>query len=93
MPRFIQLAYATPQGNKASVPVKLTGAQRAGNFNVVVIGWSDTSSNVTTVTDTSGNTYARAIGPTRNTSAGLSHSIYYAAKNSDDPKIKAVLYD
>ena len=51
-------------------------AQTAGDLNVVVVGWNDTVSSVTSVTDTKGNIYSLAVGPTRGTS--LSQSIYYA---------------
>ena len=79
VPKFIQGNYATPQSTKSSVPIAFTGAQRAGNFNVVIIGWNDATSQVTAVTDTKGNTYLKAIGPTRNTDWNLSQSIYYAS--------------
>jgi hypothetical protein len=72
-----QVAAATPQSPTASVPVTFPAAQTAGDLNIVVVGWNDTTSNVSTVQDSQGNTYALAIGPTRGT--GLSQSIYYAA--------------
>jgi hypothetical protein len=78
IPKFVQGNYATPQSNKSSVPIVFTGAQRAGNFNVVIVGWNDTTASVTNVTDTKGNVYTRAIGPTQNPGA-LSQSIYYSA--------------
>jgi hypothetical protein len=56
--------------------VTYTAAQTAGNLNVVLVGWNDTTSTVTSVTDSRGNTYALAIGPTSGT--GLRQSIYYA---------------
>ncbi len=78
IPKFVQGNYATPQSNKSSVPITFTAAQRAGNFNVVIVGWNDTSAAVTAVTDTKGNVYSKAIGPTANPGA-LSQSIYYAS--------------
>jgi hypothetical protein len=42
------------------------------------VGWTDTTSSVTTVADTAGNTYARAVGPNIY-SPDLSQVIYYAA--------------
>ena len=78
VPKFIQATYATPQGSRSSVPVTFTGAQRIGNFNAVIVGWADASASVTSVTDSKGNVYQRAIGPTRNTGGALSQSIYYA---------------
>ena len=41
------------------------------------MGWNDSTSQVTSVTDTAGNTYILAVGPTRGTA--LSQSIYYAS--------------
>ena len=51
-------------------------AQTAGNLNVVVVGWNDTTSTVTSVVDSRGNSYTLAIGPT--TGTGLRQSVYYA---------------
>ena len=79
---FIQLAYATPQSSQLTVPVTFASAQTAGNLNVVVVGWNDTTAAVNTVTDSVGNVYTLAVGPTKNPgSAGtfsLTQSIYYA---------------
>jgi len=74
---FVQVSYAVPQSPQATVPVTYAKAQAAGNLNVVVVGWNDTNASVTSVTDSKGNVYTRAVGPT--TVAGtLSQSIYYA---------------
>jgi hypothetical protein len=73
---FVQVKAATPQTASASVAVTYTAAQTAGNLNVVLVGWNDTTSAVSSVTDRRGNTYALAIGPTSGT--GLRQSIYYA---------------
>jgi hypothetical protein len=59
-----------------SVSVTYGSAQQAGDLNVVVVGWNDTVSSVSSVTDSKGNTYTLAVGPTRGT--GLSQAIYYA---------------
>ncbi|MBS0182680.1 MAG: hypothetical protein JSS39_09785, partial [Nitrospira sp.] len=79
---FVQLAYATPQTAQLAVPVTFASSQTAGNLNVVVVGWNDTTAAVTSVTDSVGNVYALAVGPTKNPgSAGtfsLTQSIYYA---------------
>ena len=74
---FGQVASATPQSPTASVPVSYPGAQTAGDLNVVVVGWNDTTATVQSVKDSAGNTYSLAIGPTSGT--GLRQSIYYAA--------------
>jgi hypothetical protein len=44
------------------VSVTYTGAQTAGNTNVIAIGWNDNTSSVTSVTDTNGNAYTLAVG-------------------------------
>jgi chitodextrinase len=79
---FIQLASATPQSAQLTVPVPFGSAQTSGNLNVVVVGWSDTTAAVSSVTDSIGNVYTLAVGPTKNPgSAGtfsLTQSIYYA---------------
>jgi hypothetical protein len=76
-PTFVQVKSATPQTASGSVAVTYTLAQTAGNLNVVVVGWNDTTSTVTSVSDSVGNNYVLAVGPTSGT--GLRQSIYYAA--------------
>ena len=75
----MQVKSATPQPATGSVAVTYTLAQTAGNLNVVVVGWNDTTSTVSMVSDSLGNngTRALAIGPMIGT--GLRQSIYYAA--------------
>jgi hypothetical protein len=73
---FVQVKAATPQTPSASVAVAYPLAQTAGNLNIVAVGWNDTTSTVTAVSDTRGNTYTLAVGPTSGT--GLRQSIYYA---------------
>src|ERR1051326_5949618 len=76
-PAFVQVASAIPQSTAvSSVVVKYKSAQTSGNTNVVIVGWNDTIANVNTVTDTSGNSYALAVGPTAG--KGVTQSIYYA---------------
>ena len=55
---FVQVNAATPQTASASVSVTYPAAQTAGNLNVVAVGWNDTTSTVSSVTDSRGNTYA-----------------------------------
>ena len=74
---FVQLAYATPQSPLLTVPVTFPSAQTSGNLNVVVVGWNDTSAAVSSVTDSTGNVYTLAVGPTANPGS-LTQSIYYA---------------
>ena len=58
--------------------MKYTAAQQQGDLNVVVVGWNDSTATVKSVTDTSGNAYALAVGPT--VMSGIaSQAIYYAS--------------
>ena len=75
-PTFIQSNYAIPQTPQTTVTVPYTAAQTAGNLNVVVVGWADSLAQVISVTDTRGNVYQLAVGPTLQGQA--SQSIYYA---------------
>src|SRR5436190_15509791 len=76
-PVFVQVNSAVPQSTSVpSVAVTFNSAQTAGNLNLVAVGWNDTQATVASVTDTAGNSYARAVGPILG--AGLSQSIYYA---------------
>ena len=73
---FAQVASATPQSSVASVKVTYPQAQTAGDLNLVVVGWNDTSATVSSVTDSLGNSYTLAAGPLKGTA--LTQSIYYA---------------
>ena len=73
---FIQVAAATPQSTTSTVSVPYAGPQIAGDLNIVVVGWNDTTATVQSVKDSLGNTYALAAGPTKGT--GITQSIYYA---------------
>ena len=78
-PNFIQGNYAVPQTPQSRVTVSFSGAQSAGDLNVVVVGWGDASSQVSSVSDSKGNLYSLAVGPTALTgSSALTQSIYYA---------------
>jgi len=74
--RFLQVAAATPQQPTSSVNVAFAAVQVPGSTNIVVVGWNDTTSAVQSVTDSAGNAYMLAIGPTKG--SGISQSIYYA---------------
>ncbi len=75
------LGQAFVQVNSAAAAnAAYTGAQAAGDLNVVVIGWGGVSS-ITGIADTAGNTYHPA-GGTFSTSSGantISQAIFYAA--------------
>jgi len=75
---YIQGNYATPQTPQNLVDVPFKSAQQQGDLNVVVVGWNDSTATVGTVTDSSGNAYQLAVGPTVY-SGTATQSIYYAA--------------
>ena len=72
----MQANAATPQTNQTQVSVAYTGAQAAGDTNILVIGWNNATSNITSVTDSAGNVYQLAVPTARGN--GLSQAIYYA---------------
>jgi hypothetical protein len=73
---FVQVNAATPQSAVSSVTVPFKMAQSAGDLNVVVVGWNDTTTTAQSVSDNLGNPYVLAAGPVKGT--GLTQSIYYA---------------
>jgi fibronectin type 3 domain-containing protein len=77
-PGYVQGAYAVPQSPQVAVSAVFGAAQTAGDLNVVIVGWNDTTSVIQSVTDSQGNAYVKAIGPTIRPGE-LSQSIYYAA--------------
>jgi hypothetical protein len=74
-PAFKQVVSATPQSSPTSVAATYA-AQTAGNMNVVIIGWRNSTTTISSVVDTAGNTYQVAAPLTRGTS--VSQAIYYA---------------
>jgi chitodextrinase len=54
---FIQVNATAPQSSLATVNLPFTLAQTAANLNVVIVGWNDSTTTVTSVSDSSGNTY------------------------------------
>ena len=80
-PAYVQVNSAVPQTNQSTVTVRYNNAQTAGNTNILAIGWNNATSNITSVTDSAGNTYQLAVPTARG--AGMSQAIYYA------PNIKA----
>jgi chitodextrinase len=81
IPAFVQQSSSVPQSPESQVVVTFTAAQSAGNTNVLVIGWSDTTASITSVSDSNGNAYETGIATFRG--AGMSQAIYFA------PNIKA----
>ena len=62
--------------NLGAVSVSFPNPETATNLTVVVVGWSDTSSTVASVTDDGGNSYQLAAGT--NASSCCSQAIYFA---------------
>src|SRR6185437_12278018 len=54
---FVQVNSSDPETPESTVSVAFPGAQTTGNLNIVAIGWSDSTNQVESVTDTAGNTY------------------------------------
>jgi IPT/TIG domain len=73
---YVQGASAATGGSLTVVPVTMSKVQTAGNLNVVIIGWNDTTATVSSVTDTEGNTYT--IAAPLVTGTGLSQAIFFA---------------
>ena len=76
---YVQGNYSAPQSPLATVSAPYTAAQKAGNLNVVIVGWNDATALVSSLTDSKGNLYQLAVGPTVLTgSVPFSQAIYYA---------------
>src|SRR5262249_48847184 len=72
-----QASHKSPFTNLSSIFQAYGSAQIAGDLYVIVISWEASAGSVQSITDTSGNTYRLAFGPT--TLSGIaSQSIYYA---------------
>ena len=76
---FVQQNSSDPQAPQTSVTVPYTLAQTAGNLNVVIVGWNDSTATVSSVSDTSGNLYSPALIPT--VQSGTASLVIYYAKN------------
>jgi len=74
--QFVQVNSATPQASENSVTVPYLQAQAGGDLNVVAVGFDDSTSTITSVTDSAGNVYQLAAPLTRG--SGMSQAIYYA---------------
>lgn len=85
---FVQRNYLTPQSSQSKVSVSFLTAQTAGNLNIVVIGWNDSTSQISSVTDSSGNTYSLAA-PTK-IGTNLQQAIYYAPNIKGGSNINTV---
>jgi hypothetical protein len=76
---FVQGTYATPQSPLTSVTLPFGAAQKAGDLNAVIVGWNDATTHLSSLTDSKGNLYQLAVGPTvLKGSVPLTQAIYYA---------------
>src|SRR5260370_37027319 len=62
-PNYVQGNYAVPQTPQTKVTVTYTASQTAGDLNVVIVGWNDSTAQVSSLTDSKGNVYQLAVGP------------------------------
>src|SRR6202030_1852969 len=81
---FVQANASAPQSLPTVVTVPYVAAQTAGDLSLVVVGWNDSAAAVQSVTDTRGNVYTLAVGPTSQTDVGT-QAIYYAANIAAAP--------
>jgi hypothetical protein len=75
---FVQIAAGNSTLQVQSVKATFAQAQTAGHFNVVAIGWFDSTSTVAAVTDSYGNTYKPAEATPARLGVDLSQQIYFA---------------
>ena len=74
---FVQMNSAVPSTPESTVAVTYPSTQTAGDLNVVVVGWNDSTAHISSVTDSKGNLYVLAVGPTVQ-SGTATQAIYYA---------------
>ncbi len=79
---YIQRGGTVTNVSSTTIPATMPDLQTAGDLNVVIIGWADATTTVSTMTDTEGNTYVAALPLT--VSTGLSQVIYYAKNIAGD---------
>ncbi len=73
---YVQVASKDSKDSVSTVSATYSDPQQSGDLNVVVIGWGDATHAITTVSDTTGNSYVLATTPVATTGAAL--AIYYA---------------
>jgi hypothetical protein len=77
--------------NDTSVNLAYTHAQRAGDLDVVVVSWGQTSTHVASISDTVGDTFTR-IGNSFNTGL-LTQAMYYAPNITAGANTITVTFD
>jgi hypothetical protein len=91
-PAYVQSTFVVPNSSATTVPVTYTGAEKAGNLNVVIVGWTDTTTHIKSVTDNRSNSYQLAVGSTMLTSTG-SLAMYYASNIAGGATTVTVTFD
>ena len=86
---FIQSASSSPQSPQTTVQIAFPSPQTAGDLDVIVVGWNNTTSSAT-VADSNHNPYAVAVGPTLGT--GLSQAIFYAKGIVGGPDLVTITF-
>jgi hypothetical protein len=76
-----------------AVSVTFPNVQQAGGLNVVVVGWNDSSSTITSVTDTNANLYFLAAGVMDLTAPDVSQAIYVASNIKAGANTVTVAFD
>jgi hypothetical protein len=56
--------------------VTFANAQSAGDLIVVIVGWNDTTTQISALSDTNGNTYQLGVGPTQVSGAATQYIVY-----------------
>jgi len=67
---------ATPQTPQSQVSVAYPAFQKAGDANILAIGWNDVTSSITGVSDSAGNTYRVAVATLQGN--GMSQAIHFS---------------
>jgi len=76
---FVQSKNNSPNNSSlATLSATFAAAQTAGDLNVVAIGWGSSTVGISSVTDSKGNTYTLAVGPTTMSGLAATTTIYYA---------------
>lgn len=79
-PTFVQSASAVPIDDVETTTVTFDSAQTEGDLNVIAVGWSNyDTQQIQSISDTAGNTYVLAVGPT--VQVGVAFQAIYYAKN------------
>jgi hypothetical protein len=73
---FVQVAAHDSKNSVTTASATYPGPQHAGDLEVIVVGWSDASNGVASITDSAGNSYALAAGPV--SSSGVALAVYFA---------------